>query len=162
MIIGIGIFLAIVFVTYMVLTDRKVGTTFSISNSWNEWRKIKKEWAFVLFLLCISIGLLLLVQEYDWKHSASPWLLVGGASCAFMIGAFANFRQSWRDSMWHNIFSVLTFASVLIAFFIQGVTFPLFGFLLTAVPLALIKIDQKTTVVEAIGIGLSIAAIFYL
>lgn len=162
MITGIGIFLVIVFVGYMVLTDKKVGTSFSISNSWNEWRNIKKEWMFILFLLCISIGLFLLVQEYEWKHMASPWLLVVGASTNWFIGIFANFKQSWKDSMYHNIFSVLTFVCVLFAFFIQGITFPLVGFLLTAVPLALIKIEQKTTVVEAIGIGLSIAAIFYL
>ena len=152
MILGIAIYLTIVFVGYMILTDRKVGTSYSISDSWFSWKTIKKEWMFVIFLLCISIGLFLLVQEADWKHAASPWLLIGGASTNWFIGIFANFRQSWKESMWHNIFSVLTFASVLIAFFIQGITFPLFGFLLTAVPLALIKIEQKTTVIESIGI----------
>src|SRR5690606_10212782 len=89
-------------------------------------------------------------------------LIILGGFFAWCIGVAANFKQGWRESVYHNLFSVACFASVLFGFFLQGITFPLWGFLLTAGPLSLIKIDMRTKVVEAIRIGLSIAAIFYL
>lgn len=158
----IAIFLAIVFVAYMVITDRKVGTSFSISDSWFSWRKIKKEWMFIVFLLCISLGLLLITQEYEAKHWLFPWLLIGGASTNWFIGLFANFKQSWKESMYHNIFSVATFACVLIGFALEGITFPLVAFAIICGALVPIDVPKKTTIIESIGVGLSVATIFYL
>lgn len=158
----IAIFLAIVFVAYMVLTDRKVGTSYSISDSWYSWKSVKKEWAFIIFLLLISLGLFLVVEEGNWKHLASPWLLVIGASTNWLIGLYANFKQGWRESMYHNIFSVATFACVLIGFALEGITFPLVAFAIICGALVPIDVPKKTTIIESIGIGLSVAAIFYL
>ena len=158
----IAIFLTVVFVAYMILTDRIVGTSFSISDSWYSWKRIKKEWMFIIFLLCISLGLFLIVEETEWKHRASPWLLVIGACTNWLIGLFGNFKQGWRESMYHNIFSVATFACVLIAFAIEGITFPIVGFSIICAALVPIDIAKKTTIIESVGIGLSVAAIFYL
>lgn len=117
---------------------------------------------FIIFLLCISLGLFLVVEETEWKHLASPWLLVIGASTNWLIGLFANFKQSWKESMYHNIFSVATFALVHIAFYIEGIKFPLESFLLMAAVIAPIKIAQKTTVIEVIGIALAIMGVYYI
>jgi len=162
MILGIAIFLTVVFVAYMLLTDRIVGTSFSISDSWYSWKRIKKEWMFIIFLLCISLGLFLVVEQTEWKHLASPWLLVIGASTNWFIGLFGNFKQGWRESMYHNIFSVATFACVHVAFYVEGIKFPLESFLVIAAALAPIKLEKRTTVIEAVGIGLAIMGVYYL
>src|SRR5690606_40429057 len=86
-----------------------------------------------------SVGLI-------WERA----VFVGG------IGVAADFRKSKRMSTYHNVFSVAGFATVLIGFAINGIIFPLIGFAFTAGPLALIKkLEFRTTVVEAIGIGLA-------
>ena len=158
----VAISLAVVFAGYMIITDKKVGTSYSISDSWYSWKSVGKSYMFIVFLGSITFGLWYLSSWDGWRNHAAPLLIILGGFFAWCIGVAANFKQGWRESVYHNLFSVACFASVLFGFFLQGITFPLWGFLLTAGPLSLIKIDKRTTVVEAIGIGLSIAAIFYL
>lgn len=162
LIVTTAIALTIVFPAYMIITDRKVGTSYSISDSWYSWRSVKKSYMFIVFLACVMLGLWFVVDFDGWKSDAAPLLLTLGGFFAWMIGVAANFKQTKSIATYHNVFSVLCFACVLVGFAIQGITFPLVGFAIICAALAPIKIEKKTTVIESIGIGLSIAAIYYL
>lgn len=155
--------LAINFIGYMILTDKKVGTAYSISDSWYSWKKVGQSRMFIAFLAVITIGLLLVTHFYKAKHeTAFNLLLLGGGFACYGIGIAANFKQGWRESLYHNLFSVATFASVLVAFFIEGVRFPLYTFLLLSAVFIQIDIPKRTTIVESVGIALAIIGIYYL
>lgn len=157
-----AIALTIVFPTYMIITDRKVGTSYSISDSWYSWRSVKKSYMFIVFLACVMLGLWFVVDFDGWNNDASPVLLMLGGFMAWMIGVAANFKQTKRIATYHNVFSVLCFTCVLVGFALQGITFPLVSFVIISAALAPIKIDKKTTVIEAIGIGLAIMGVYYI
>jgi hypothetical protein len=162
MTILIPIFLTLVLIAYMVITDRKVGTAYSISDSFYSWRKVGYSAAFMIFIACIAGGLILTVHYVPWEHTASPILLIIGAFTCFAIGIYANFKQGWRESMGHNIFSASTFALVLISFYVEGVRFPLESFALMSAVILPIDVPKKTTVIEVIGIALAIMGVYYL
>lgn len=156
-------FLAIVFVGYMVITDRMVGTSYSISDSWYSWQRKGYSAAFIIFLACIASGLFFITHYYVPEHEAAfNLLLIGGGFSCYCIGIAANFKQGWRESLYHNIFSIATFLSVHMAFFIEGVTFPLYTFLMLSVVFTLIDIPKRTTVIEVCGIALAILGIYFL
>lgn len=159
----IAIVLTIVFIGYMVITDRKVGTAYSISDSWYSWKKVGYSSAFIIFLTCIAVGLLLVTHYYKPKHEAAfNLLLLGGGFSCYGIGIAANFKQSWRDSMFHNIFSIATFLSVHLAFYIEGIQFPLYSFAMLNIIFLLIDVPKKTTIIEVCGIGMAIIGVYYL
>lgn len=162
LILTTAIALTIIFPAYMIITDRKVGTSYSISDSWYSWRSVKKSFMFIIFLACVMLGLWFVVDFDGWKNDTAPLLLALGGFFAWMIGVAANFKQNKSVSRYHVAFSVACFASVLVGFALQGITFPLVSFAIICAALGPVKIEKKTTIIESIGIGLSIAAIYYL
>lgn len=159
----IAIYLTAVFMTYMLLTDRLVGTSSSISASYYAWKKKNYSSAFIIFLTCIAIGLMLITSIYTPKHEvAFNLLLLGGGFSCYCIGIAANFKQGWRESLYHNVFSVITFASVHAAFYVEGIKFPLLSFALLSVVFLLIDVPKKTTIIETVGIGLAIMGVYSL
>ena len=158
----IPIYLTLIFVGYMVLTDRIAGTTYSISASFYAWKAKNYSSAFIIFLALISFGLFLVVDYVEWKTTLAPILLIIGAITNYAIGVYANYKQEKAYSTWHNILSALTFLLVHLAFFIEGVRFPMLSFILLAAVFFFIDIDKKTTVIETVGIGLAILGVYYL
>lgn len=154
--------LTLVFVAYMIVTDRVAGTSYSISNSYYKWKEKKRSYMFIVFLTCITLGLWYIAGLDIWKNNTAPILIVLGGTLAFAIGIAANFKQNSRIESYHNWFSVLCFACVHIGFYFQEIKFPLECFALCAAALAPIKLSQRTTVIESIGIALAIAAVYYL
>lgn len=159
----IATLLTINFVGYMILTDKKVGTAYSISDSWYSWKGIGESRMFIIFLTVIAVGLLLVTHFHKAKHeTAFNLLLLGGGFTCYGIGIAANFKTGWRESMYHNIFSALTFGCVLLGFYIEGVQFPLYTFALLSAVFLFIDIPKRTTIIESVGIGVSIISIYYL
>lgn len=159
----IPIFLTVVFVAYMIITDKMVGTAYSISDSWYTWKKKNYSSAFIIFLSCIALGVVMAVEHIDFKHEVlTPILLIVGSFCAYGIGIYANFKQTKSYSFGHVLFSTLTFALIHIAWFIEGVKFPLYSFVLIAVVFLFIDVPKRTTVVEVVGIALAIMGMYYL
>lgn len=154
--------LTLVFVAYMIVTDRVAGTSYSISNSYYKWKEKKLSGMFIIFLGLIYAGLAMVVASTNWKHDASAYMMLLGGGAAWGIGVYADFRKSQFHQKWHNYFSVACFSLVLFSLYIQGVRFPLEAFLINAAALAPIKLNQRTTVIEAIGISQAISGVFYL
>ena len=157
----IAIGLTIWFVGYTIITDKKVGMARSYSATYHKWKDVGKPWVFPVFIIGIVLGLWLVTAAPVWNGYWSRGFIWTGGICVGGIGVAADFRKSQRMSRWHNWFSALGFALVLIGFGLNGNWMPLGGFALTAGPLAKIKeFEKRTTVVEANGIGLSILAVF--
>lgn len=160
----IPIFLTVIFISYMIITDKMVGTAYSISDSWYSWKKKGYSAAFVVFLTCIAFGVLLSVEFIEFKkHEVlSPILLIVGSFCAYGIGIYANFKQKKEYSTGHNILSAATFALVHIAWFIEGVRFPLYSFLMMNVVFLFIDVPKRTTIIEVVGIAMAIIGMYYM
>jgi hypothetical protein len=159
----VAIALGVWLIAYTLITDKKVGMARSYSATYHKWKDAGYKWPFLVFLLGIVLGVWYVTAVGEWNGYWSRGLVWSGAVFVGGIGVAADFLKSKRMSTYHNVFSVAGFATVLIGFAINGIIFPLIGFAFTAGSLALIKkLEFRTTVVEAIGIGLATTGIFYL
>lgn len=156
----IAIALTLVYWAYTIITDKVVGTSYSYSDSWYSWGKVGYSAAFILFLVCIAAGLIFVIHYGQWETYGPPICLIVGTVACYAIGIYANFKQNWKYSLGHNIFSALTFALVHVAWGLDGNWWPLFAYGVICVPLLFAELKQKTTVLEAIGIGLAIMGVY--
>lgn len=159
----VAIGLTVWFIGYTIITDKHVGMARSYSATYHKWKDVGKPWVFPVFIIGIVLGLWLVTAAPVWNGHWSHGFVWAGGVCVGGIGVAADFRKSERMSRWHNWFSVLGFALVLIGFGLNGNWASLGFFALTVVPLVTIKdFSLRTTVVEAIGIGNCIGAVYAL